>query len=45
VMINGKEIKLSASEISGKNNFQFADGWLKIHFQWKGEIIKIEIIK
>jgi alpha-glucosidase (family GH31 glycosyl hydrolase) len=45
VMINGKEIKLSGSEISGKSNFQFADGWLKIHFQWRGETIKIEVIR
>jgi oligosaccharide 4-alpha-D-glucosyltransferase len=45
VLINGKEIKKSLSELSGKDNYQFADGWLKIHFIWKGEPIKIEIVK
>ena len=45
VKINGKEIKKSSSELSGTNNYQFKDGWLKIHFLWNGEPIKIEIIK
>jgi oligosaccharide 4-alpha-D-glucosyltransferase len=45
VLINGNEIKKSQSEISGKNNYQFTDGWLKIHFLWKGEPVKIEIFK
>jgi len=45
VIVNGKEIKKSASELSGKNNYQFTDGWLKIHLLWKGEPVKIEIVK
>ncbi len=45
VMMNGKEIKKSSSGLSGTANYQFTDGWLKIHFPWKGEPIKIEIIK
>ena len=45
VMINGKIIKQTPSDLSGKNNYQFRDGWLKIHFIWKGQPVKIEIVK
>ena len=45
VMMNGKEIKKSSAALSGTANYQFTDGWLKIHFRWKGEPTKIEIIK
>jgi len=45
VMLNGKEIKKTESEITGKNNYQFKDGWLRIHLTWTGEPVKIEIIK
>jgi len=45
VMINGKKVEKSPSELPGKNNYQFSDGWLKINFLWRGEPINIEIIK
>ena len=45
VILNGKEIIESQSTLSKKNNYQFTEGWLKINFLWKGEPVKIEIIK
>jgi hypothetical protein len=45
VLINGKRMKKSSSEVSHKYTYFFKDGWLKIHFSWKGEPVHIEIIK
>jgi hypothetical protein len=43
VLINGKTIVKSGNPKPGISSYQLQDGWMKIHFTWHGDPVKIEI--